>query len=199
MNKIDQGYQLNGKKLEHWSVLLKKWISLITNYCLVMKGDDAPYYYSERANIGVLAGAAWKTGWLALEEFSIKKRGQKRGSSDLWIYPTNLEREEYIEAKQAWSINSADDKLSQAVKDVRKLPKDKDYIRIGVAFVCHGIHEKFEPKIRQKIQQVIETAIGIECDAIAWSFPVSSRKLRGGSQFNHIIYPGVLLLVKVAD
>ena len=164
-----------------------------------MEGEDAPYYYSERPNIGVLAGAAWKVGWLALEEFGVKKRAKKQARADLWIYPIELEMGEYIEAKQAWRVNKAEDKLDQAVKAAREISKNESYLRIGILFLCPSINEKYELKINEKIKEVINATLEIECDALAWSFPVSTRKLRGTGRSKHVIYPGVILLAKVVD
>ncbi|MBM4275294.1 MAG: hypothetical protein FJ134_12665 [Deltaproteobacteria bacterium] len=79
--KTIKGFQINNTELNHWEKLFKQWQSLIERYCKIMEEDDAPFYHTERANIGVLAGAAWKTGWLALEEFIFRKRA--------WIFPSH--------------------------------------------------------------------------------------------------------------
>ena len=89
--------------LQHWAFLLEEWILLLKRYCRFM-GDDAPYFYSERANIGVLAAAAWRAGWVALEEFGIRKHTKQKGRADLWFWPIDQDKEEYIEAKQKWKI-----------------------------------------------------------------------------------------------
>jgi hypothetical protein len=193
-------FKINGDKLSHWSALLKHWHLLIKNYCVFMEDDeDAPYYYTERANTGVLAGAAWRAGWIALQEFSIKKRGKNIGYADLWIRSSNQESGEYIEVKQEWSLTKANDGLAQAVKDAKKLLVDKESMRIGLLFISPAIHEKFESEIDKKIKEAIVSIKQIKCDAIAWSFPAISRTLRGGGRAKHYFYPGVILLAKVAD
>jgi len=119
-----------------------------------MEGEDAPFYYTERANVGVLSGAAWKAGWLALEEFGVKKRGKKRGSCDLYIHSIDGKQGEYIEAKHTWSIKSASDALSQAKGDARKLlvRKNEEALVIAVVFVAPSINKKFEEQINIKIR-----------------------------------------------
>ena len=201
MGKDIQGLKVNNRKLAHWDVLLKAWLSLIKRYCDFMEGSDAPFYHTERANVGVLAGAAWNAGWIALEEFGARKRRKIRGSCDLYLYPDDRDIGEYIEAKQAWSIEKAESGLSQAESNARELldPKYEEALRIGLTFVSPGIHEKFESKINHYIDEILKTASKVDCDIYSWSFPVSVRGLRGGGKFEHIIYPGILLFAKVAD
>lgn len=195
-----KGFQINRSNLSHWSLLLKEWHLLIKRYCIFMEEDeDAPYYYTERANTGVLAGAAWKAGWIALQEFSARKRAKSIGFADLWICPNNQEMDEYIEVKQEWSLTKASDGLSQAVKDAKKLLVDKESMRIGLLFISPAIHEKFESEIDRKIKEAIASIKEMKCDAIAWSFPDISRMLRGSGRSKHYIYPGIILLAKVAD
>jgi hypothetical protein len=202
MRNIEQGYQINAKKkLDHWSILLEEWLLMIQRYCRLMEGWDSPYYHSESANRGVLAAAAWRAGWLALEEFPIKKRHITReGKGDLWFYQVQMAREEYIEIKQKWNIKKANDALSEAIQDVKNLIiKYEDHVRIGLTFICHGIQKKLKSGIEQEIQEVIATAKEINCDAIAWSFPGETRKLWERIQGKRTFYPGILLLAKIAD
>ena len=202
MKKAIEGLQVYGNKLRHWSPLLDKWASLINRYCFLI-GEDAPYFYNERANIGVLSAAAWQVGWVALEEFGNRKRGKKYGRADLYIGPSDRDAGEYIEAKLSWDINKTHNALLRAIDDVEKVRLPKGDVGIAIAFVSPGIKEEYEPKIDEKIKGTIETAKQIakqiKSDAIAWSFPRYSRILRGGGKYEHLIYPGVLLLAKRVD
>ena len=84
MRTIDyQGFYIKNKRLKHWSNLFNEWIKLIEDYCLVMEGEDAPFYYYELTNIGLLSKATCKSEWLSVEEFGFKKRGKKQGRADL--------------------------------------------------------------------------------------------------------------------
>ncbi len=201
MKRNLQGMKFQGKRLRHWDIMLKAWQSLITRYCDSMENDDVPYYHTERANIGVLSGAAWKAGWLTLEEFGARKRGKLRGSCDLYIYPIDRGIGEYIEAKLVWSIEKAESGLSEALKDTRKLldPKHEDALRVGVVFVCPSIHEKFASKVDNHIERILQVTYKVPHDALSWSFPASAREFKGGGRFEKIIYPGILLIAKVAD
>ncbi len=61
----ERGCSVKHKKLNHFKLLLEEWSLLIERYCRISEGD-APYWYTERANIGLIAGAAWRCGWLSL-------------------------------------------------------------------------------------------------------------------------------------
>lgn len=91
--------------------LLKAWVDSVLRYQRVFPGDKS-WWYNERATLSTLAGAAWSLpGWIALEEFSTKKRGKipsplvesgelRAGRCDLLI--SNQRLSYAIEAKQAW-------------------------------------------------------------------------------------------------
>ena len=58
--------------------LLKEWIATNTDMAHYWQGD-LPWWYGERASTSVLAGAAWRIGGLAFEEYrEDKKTGRKR-------------------------------------------------------------------------------------------------------------------------
>lgn len=130
MRSIDfQGFHIKNKRLNHWSKLFNEWINLIGDYCEAMGREDAPYYYYERTNIGLLSTATWKAGWVSVEEFGFKKRGKKHGRADLWIYSKKLDRGEYIEAKQIWNISGINKAPLEAIKDAKKLvPSRKEAV-----------------------------------------------------------------------
>ena len=58
--------------MRHWYPLMEEWLLAIERYNQISK-VDVPYWYTERANIGVLSGAAWRCGRVALEEFQHEK------------------------------------------------------------------------------------------------------------------------------
>ena len=211
MGRDRKGTKINNDELSHWSALLKEWVTTIINYCDFMKDDDgphdAPYYYNERANIGILAASAWKKGWIALEEFPAAKK-EKKGRGDLYIHPKQLERGEYIEAKLAWTrydekkniwnLNSINSALSQAVSNAKELRIPRSEIKIGVLFITPYIHKKSLAIINQQINRLIKEVSTVSCDALAWVFPDSVREIKGDGQYRHFIYPGVFLLAKIA-
>lgn len=114
-----RGYEIKGRKgMSHWACIMEEWMLSIERYTRIMNGNDAPYYYNERANISVLAGAAWKSGWVALEEFQSKKgyrnRAKTNGRTDLYF--ANEADEELIEAKFEW-ICMGSENISNMVQE----------------------------------------------------------------------------------
>lgn len=100
------------------SQLLAAWVESVLRYDKIMEGDageggDCCWWYNERTNVSVLAGAAWTKGWVALEEYSTLKRAgapisvvdaeegsDARGRVDLYV---STPHEDYaFEAKQVW-------------------------------------------------------------------------------------------------
>lgn len=61
--------------------VLEKWISVNRELAVHWaSAGDAPWWYNERALISVFAGAVWRTGGHAFEEYSTEKRGDRRES-----------------------------------------------------------------------------------------------------------------------
>ena len=100
------------------SQLLAAWVESVLRYDEIMEGDagqgrDCCWWYNERANVSVLAGAAWAKGWVALEEYSTLKRAEAptsgvddegdsgaRGRVDLYV--STPHEDCAFEAKQVW-------------------------------------------------------------------------------------------------
>lgn len=136
--------------------LLESWTDTVLRYCHTQKYDDNPWWYNERATLSTLAAAAWRMGWVALEEFATEKRRgdvpegnrddgeSKNGRCDLYIgRPTEKGSDFAIEAKQAWqSIGPKGSRTSDmmrvraaAWKDASKLDRYEAKVRLAVTFV----------------------------------------------------------------
>jgi hypothetical protein len=144
--------------------LLLQWIKLIKEYCEANHCTDNPWWYSERANVGLLAGAAWRVRkkWHSLEEFptdkrrtstgknkkmepdiptgGVEKKKNVRGRCDLYV--SHASKGFVIEAKQAWqnlSPKAEQNRLVEAMRLARNdagnlHPGEADH-RIGAVFV----------------------------------------------------------------
>jgi hypothetical protein len=62
---------------------------------------QAPYYYEERPNVSLLAGAFWRHQWNCMQDGGIPKTGKHKGYLDLWAWNRGGDVL-YIEAKIAW-------------------------------------------------------------------------------------------------
>lgn len=134
--------------------LLRAWCKLSLSFCRTHKFEDNPWWWTERASVGLLAAAAWQCkGWTALEEYGSRKRQGRipedgissdgnNGRIDLWL--CHGTRSFVIEAKQAWqSIGnraSGDDPkvtlgTEAAWKDIGKIEAYEADTRLAATFV----------------------------------------------------------------
>lgn len=199
---VSRGFKLHYKKLKHWVPLFEEWFLGIERYCR-LTDEDAPYWYNERANISVLAGAAWRCGWVALEEFRCEKkkgREKKTGRSDLWMM-SDSKTEELVESKFGFlALRStrfqefAEGYIDAACRDVKKV--DETGTPTGVAFLSPHLPISYEGEMEDKIEKAISKIFSIQHDAIAWCFPRSTRSLSVPK--GKRIYPGVILIARRA-
>jgi len=171
-----------------------------------MNGEDAPYWYNERANIGLISGAAWRCGRIALEEFQKEKgysnKKKNRGRSDLWI--AYDENEELIEAKFKWvSLNSNDltklveGSLDQAIDDVKKArANDKEIKSLAIGFFPVYVKSSYSNEIDSKITDMKKQFKKQNYHALAWCFPKETRTYTSNSGN---ILPGIFMIIRNID
>lgn len=203
-----RGYKIKGRKgMSHWACVLEEWMLAIERYTRIMGGEDAPYYYNERANISVLAGAAWKAGWVALEEFQSEKgyrnRAKTNGRTDLYF--ANETSEELIEAKFQW-ICMGSGKLAEMVKEQMNLAvsdakksraNSKDVRSIGVGFFPVYKKNTRIDNVDELIGQTILEFDKQDYHAIAWCFPKEMRDHVAETSGN--LLPGIVMLAQNVD
>jgi len=126
--------------------LIEKWDQTLKDFENVMTIEDLPYVYGERTNIGLLAVAAAKIGFVVLEEYAQQKNqdGQsKPGRADLWLYSEDNSLDISIEAKfkeLSWNSKRVAELikpiLEDAVHDVEKVrPYEDARYSLGIAFI----------------------------------------------------------------
>jgi hypothetical protein len=197
-----RGFKIKKRKgMLHWELLLEEWLLANERYCRIMDGEDAPFIYNERSNVGILAGAAWRCGRVSLEEFQQEKGHKNKpkwnGRADL--YMASEESEELIEAKFSWlnlrsnEMNTQAKKvLNSAIDDAKKTRGTNPEIRcIGVAFLPVWIPCTSEPEVEEKISTAITSLCELDCHAIAWCFPKEYRRVKS-NKGNYT--PGVFLI-----
>lgn len=199
-----RGYSVKNRKgLKHWEALLEEWLLCIERYCRVAAGEDAPFIYTERANIGVLAGAAWRCGRMALEEFQYQKgyKNKEKWNGRADLYLASEDTEEMIEAKFGWlSLSSAarvksrvQRVLSLAVKDAKKTKGGHTGTScVAVAFLPAWLPTKHPEKLEPKIAAAIAALPATNCHAVAWCFPKEYRLVESS---NGNYTPGVIMAV----
>ncbi|MGO9014389.1 MAG: hypothetical protein ACLQF0_05365 [Dissulfurispiraceae bacterium] len=150
MNKmrrpIESAVLVRHKRISALEPIFLQWININQEYCNTYVGEDCPYWYNERAAISILAGAVWKSGALALEEFNSNKKYKKShysGRADLW-FAFDKKRQYLIEAKyDRFSLSSNSGKMLEkriaenidlAFHDAKKSKEDACLL-LGVAFI----------------------------------------------------------------
>ena len=187
------------KGLSEWKKLLYQWVKLTDKYCLEFEGNDAPYYYNERANISVLSGAAWTIGWLSLEEFQHQKKAKKKRSGRADLYVSSVEQEYYIEAKfKSASLQSskgiseiAKETIALAIPDSRATRRGADGgTAVALAFIPVYLPVSQEEKLEECISKAVKEMLGAGFHALAWTFPLQMRNPKKDDKY---ISPGVFL------
>ena len=201
------------KKIEHsdaknipaLKLILTGWIAALKDYNKVHDGKypEFAWWYHERACIGFLAAAAWRSGGVALEEW-VTNKGEKtaprKGRSDLYVKKPQT-YEFHIEAKRTWvSVTSKNamqhlqKELARANVDCGQLQNPKRDERLAVLFVSPyfvpGKQENMRAQLSHWLEQ-FENEFS-HC-AIAWLFDGASLEPKKGQKAEKV-HPGIVML-----
>lgn len=122
--------------------ILQTWLRVNRDYIEEHQMEDALYWYNERANVGALAGAIWRSGGYALEEFSaVKGKESQENNKRVDLYFRYGSKNVICEAKQYW-VNLPDNNKKdfsllisntqeKALSDIRKT---NEYFEMKTAF-----------------------------------------------------------------
>lgn len=196
--------------------VLQEWIHVVAAYSASYKNEgDVCYWYNERTSVGMLAAAAWRQEWVALEEFTTRKAHKESkgtdasGRCDLKI--SNSSASYAIEAKQAWQpIGSrvkdpwryVNQQRIKATEDARNLFKDQGSHRLGVVFATPRLKvsdaQKGEDQFETTTTLINEWLSGLQqlknVEGYAYIFPARNRRQVGHD--DRYIWPGTLMLLK---
>lgn len=190
--------------------VVQEWITCIEKYARWHDEDNLPYWYNERANVSVLAGAAWRAGWVALEEYQSEKRRKgvdsenSTGRNDLYL--STEEKGYCIEAKVCYlDIDHREEieslitgKLQSAQVDAGKLVGlDEEIETLGLVFAmpwCRCPNKATEAQINAFIDGVMRLPSPVK----AWCFPDNAQKIKGETDDVKYYYPGVALIMDVS-
>lgn len=198
---------------QHWGALLDEWMLTMQKYHLV--SGDLPYWYNERANVGMLSAAAWRCGYVTLEEYPDAKRRSKAdaekkaiderdfyGRVDLWIGRHGDDTGELIEAKLAWPKLSKRVDISLAIKEglkqshgAGKESKAGKGPTLGITFFVPEVklnNGAIPADLDEQLQGLIDHVQALKIAVMAWYFPEQFRYQPFPQ--NDKYYPGVLLL-----
>jgi hypothetical protein len=184
--------------------VLWEWIALVERSVRMWSGEDVPWWYGERTSISTLAGAVWRAGGIAIEEFPSTKRETRersaRGRGDLSV---RLGRRDYLfEAKLVWSLVGRRDpatalasSLDQARRDARRCRRPYGERRVAALFAVPYVSRVDSKSIDDVLEQWLARMPTIRPTRSAWVFPESSRRHAWKSH----LYPGSALLLDEID
>jgi hypothetical protein len=143
-----------------WSLvydLLASWDRALRDIEEVMGTRDLPYFYSERPNLGILAFAAIRIGYVPFEEYSVQKgrgKDQRRGRADLWLAKKGAKTFNF-EAKYI-QVSFHNKRLAKTIRHHLDIAADNAYDlhgesdwTIGIIFVrpYGAIYKDFDPDL----------------------------------------------------
>lgn len=138
---------IRNKKLWPIKSVFESWIKVNIEYMERYRYEDCLFWYNERSNVGSLAGAVWRLGGVALEEYSSAKmadteKAEFSGRRDLYF---DFNNNRYLcEAKIKWlKIGNKDEShleeiskvMEQAVADTVASFKGGTAAEFGMAIV----------------------------------------------------------------
>lgn len=179
-----------------------EWISLNERLGKEWAGvNDAPWWYNERALLSVFAGAVWRSGGSAFEEYSELKRNEQRTSSgriDLWFSASR--RDFWVEAKacdvpftrSGSQVVGIARNLERAKADVRRCKPDGRTRRLAMLFGRPYLRPCRQSEMESRTEWLLAQSRRVDHDGLAWVFP-KLRKLPTGSNW---VSPGSIVWIK---
>ncbi len=206
-------------------LLLRRWTVLIEDYAQNTRWPgwqdktDVPYWYTERANVGILAAAAWQCGFHALEEWNETKKWEGDDYSGRYDLAVHFRREEVvsIEAKQAFlwlgpqtDPDTTSGEIISAMENAMAgatLMETQWGDRMGIAFLIPGVLPSLSSADAwEKLAQGV-AKLG-DLDLLAWASPRIEAGARAQDdhwrdrgptpRYDDRFYPGVLLVGRLA-
>lgn len=191
-----QGMIISNPKLEFLRPVLERWFDCIDRYNAVRGDNDTPYWHNEKANLGLLAAAAWMAEMVTLQGAATRKQneeGERNVSADLLI--ASSDERAFIQATQRWpKVNNLNltQPLLEATSDAKRISYASD-LKLGCLFVAP--QKAQQSATPEELQDMIDDLQKENTCAAAWYFPYAYRKLRNEAGHYH---PGIAVLFKQA-
>ena len=183
---VDAQYEIKNVKTTNQDIqwlepVLIQWLKIHRDYVEEVNCKDALYWYNERANVSAFAGAMWKCGGFALEEFSAFKTDEtensKKGRIDLYLESHG--NAAVCEAKMTWiylcethkqqkdfssAISEAIKKASVDVSNTLKANTND----LGIALNFIAGYSKENVDATDSLMLLKKEIKNSECDFYAW-------------------------------
>lgn len=206
---VDAQYKIKNLKTTNKDIqwlepVLIQWLKIHRDYVEEVNCEDALYWYNERANVSAFAGAMWKCGGFALEEYSAFKADEtensKKGRIDLYLQSHG--NAAVCEAKMTWiylceahkqqtNFSSA---ISEAIKkasdDVSKtLKTNTNSLGIALNFIIG--YSKEDVDTTDSLILLQKEIKNSECDFYAW-LEIKEKNITSSSNENNYNFIAVL-------
>lgn len=192
-----------------WKSFFEAWCAVMDRYTELFDGHDLAYWWDERPNTSYLAGAAWKLGGAAIEEFGVDRHsGTKtsKGRCDLWIKVPQLKLECEIEAKMIWgrtfdtTLRNVTKRINEASKQLQSPYTDPDRmaerasVGIALCFICPEVRS---PKEGEDMLKELYNHFGNCTEKNKYLVAVYTPPQGTEIVDAHKYYPGVALIGKM--
>ena len=184
-----------------------EWIRINREVAFSWRNEDAPWWHNERASLSIFAGAIWRSGAIAYEEYSEEKsapaarkgkRSAYSGRCDLYF---ELGGYGYVaEAKQGWSGGTNDRdpvprirKALRAARESASRLESNGQRRIALVFVTPRFAGSYPEDAQGMIKRWITKASSIPKWEKAWVFPAHARFLQSETGR---YYPGIMIFAR---
>lgn len=191
-----QGMIISNPKLEFLRPMLERWFDCIDRYNTVRGDNDTPYWFDEKANLGLLSAAAWMAEMVTLQDAPTRKQneeGERNARAHLFIAGTD--ERAFIQATQRWpkvkNLNLTQP-LLEATSDAKRISYASD-LKLGCLFVAP--QKAQQSTTPEELQDMVDELQKENSCAVAWYFPYAYRKLRNEAGHYH---PGIAVLFKQA-
>ena len=171
-------YAIKKRKLKILKPIIEQWLRINREYIEEGDYEDSLYMYNERSTVGSLAGAVWRCGGYAQEEYSATKgdkNNEINGRIDLFFRFSH--KNIIIEAKQLWIEvlennrknikNLIEKSMKNAEEDIVKTVAANDYgdFNMAVTFVVpywkEGTSQKENIKLIKKTIKELDSSMYI--------------------------------------
>lgn len=191
-----------------WHNILVEWRNLMDAYAIMYNLNepdalkkDIPYWYKEKANSGLLAGAIWRLGGSVVEEYGIERSygsEKSKGRCDFLVCMNDLKL--CIEAKICNPpsasdnlVNEIDKQVQYAKEQLLSMGKEETAERVALCFIVPELFNLSEISAHNTTQEIFDMAIqrfDSDNNIIARYLPPKGTK----TEWERYRYPGVLLI-----
>jgi hypothetical protein len=198
---------MRGSGLAPIRIILRRWQVLNAAIGTEWARDysDSPWWYNERASLSFFAGAVWRSGGWALEEYSSTKKAPaiaKDLKTRTGRYDINfaIGSHEYIaEAKQCWpllsNMRTAHATMTNSIRSATFDSREAISWGLPVLSIVFAAPRIIASHVRQ-VPALLAQFLSLPFPAgiIAWSFPAAARSLQPPK--SRYIFPGMLVHVR---